>query len=511
MASTRRPRSLTSTSSFSKTTQASGAAALSASRVGAAVFKRYDHALNGFAVAASPAALAVIAADPAVRFISPNLVLTPASQTLPTGVDRIDGELSSAASGDGSGSVPINVAVVDSGIDVTHPDLNVVGGRNCGSDSAPSFDDHLGHGTHVAGIIAAKDNNEGVVGVAPGANLWAVRVMSAGGQGSTATALCGVDFVTSTRTDANATNDIPVANMSIGFDGARVADDGNCGLTNRDALHLAICNSVAAGVSWIAAAGNTADDFQRLAPASYSEVLTVKDGGLQRPACDGAGTDDAFASFSSFATLASDQAHTIAAPGRSILSTAAPHSRIWGGSKAPLYGTLSGTSIAAPHVTGTVALCIHSGTCAGLTPSEIVQKMRNDAAAYNTANPSYGFTGDPLHPVSGGTTASSFGRRFTERSARRRAARTGGPPAGRHEEIRATRSRIASRARITARAPAPSELIERVRFSRRSAQARRVSQSFGSMDRNAPARPKFQSPLVRRARPTVAPPFTNTQ
>ena len=385
-----------------------GAAALSASRLGADVFQRYDHALNGFAVAASPAALAVIAADPAVRFISPNLVLTPASQTLPTGVDRIDGELSSAVSGDGSGSVPINVAVVDSGIDVTHPDLNVVGGRNCGSDADPSFDDHLGHGTHVAGIIAAKDNDEGVVGVAPGANLWAVRVMSAGGQGSTATALCGVDFVTSTRTDANATNDIPVANLSAGFDGARVADDGNCGLTNRDALHLAICNSVAAGVSWIAAAGNTADDFQRLIPASYSEVLTAtamadfngQPGGGASPTC-GPGTDDAFASFSSFATLASDQAHTIAAPGRCILSTAAPHSRIWGGSKAPLYGTLSGTSMAAPHVTGTVALCIHSGSCAGLTPAEIVQKMRNDAAAYNTAHPSYGFTGDPLRPVSG--------------------------------------------------------------------------------------------------------------
>ena len=379
-----------------------GAAALSASRLGADVFKRYDHALNGFAVAASPAALAVIAADPAVRFISPNLLLTPASQTLPTGVNRIDGELSSAISGDGSGSVPINVAVVDSGIDVTHPDLNVVGGRNCGSDADPSFDDHLGHGTHVAGIIGAKDNDEGVVGVAPGANLWAVRVMSAAGQGSTATALCGVDFVTSTRTDADATNDIPVANMSIGFYGARVADDGNCGLTNRDALHLAICNSVAAGVSWIAAAGNTADDFQRLVPASYSEVLTVTAmADFNSQPGDGAGTDDAFASFSSFATLASDQAHTIAAPGRSILSTAAPHSRIWGGSKAPLYGTLSGTSMAAPHVTGTVALCIHSGTCAGLTPSEIVQKMRNDAAAYNTAQPSYGFTGDPLHPVSG--------------------------------------------------------------------------------------------------------------
>jgi subtilisin len=384
------------------------AAARVASRLGADVLTRYDHALNGFAVRASAAAIVGIAADPAVRFISPNLELTVESQALPTGVDRIDGELSSTVSGDGSGSVPINVAVVDTGIDLTHPDLNVVGGRNCGSDRAASFDDHYGHGTHVAGIIGAKDNDEGVVGVAPGANLWAVRVGSGIGQGSTATALCGVDFVTSTRTDADATNDIAVANMSLGFWGAPIGDDGNCGLTNHDALHLAICNSVAAGVSWVAAAGNTADDFQRLVPASYSEVLTVtamadfngQPGGGAAPTCR-PDTDDAFASFSSFATIASDQAHTIAAPGRCILSTAAPKSLIWGGSKAALYGTLSGTSMAAPHVAGTVALCIYSGACAGLTPSQIVQKIRSDAAAYNTAHPSYGFTGDPLHPVSG--------------------------------------------------------------------------------------------------------------
>jgi subtilisin family serine protease len=384
------------------------AEALSASWLGADVFKRYYHALNGFAVGASPATLAVIAADPAVRFISPNLRGSVTSQSLPTGVDRIDGELSSTVSGDGGGSVPVNVAVVDTGIDLTHPDLNVVGGRNCASDRDPSFDDHYGHGTHVAGIIGAKDNDEGVVGVAPGANLWAVRVASGIGQGSTATALCGVDFVTSTRTDTDATNDIAVANMSLGFFGAHIGDDGNCGLTNHDALHLAICNSVAARVSWVVAAGNSAGDFQSLVPASYGEVLTVtamadfngQPGGGAAPTCR-PDTDDAFASFSSFATLAADQAHTIAAPGRCILSTAAPQSLIWGGSNGPLYGVLSGTSMAAPHVAGTVALCIYSGACAGLTPPQIVQKIRSDAAAYNIAHPSYGFTGDPLHPVSG--------------------------------------------------------------------------------------------------------------
>lgn len=379
-----------------------------ATLLGANVFAQYSHALDGLAIKAPPAVLSLILADPAVLFVSPNLSATLNNQTLPTGVDRIDGDQSSTRSGDGSGSVPVNVAVLDTGIDLTHPDLNVVGGTNCGAGPAPSFDDHYGHGTHVAGIIGAKDNSEGVVGVAPGARLWAVRVMSAVGQGSTATALCGVDFVTSTRTDSDPTNDIAVASMSIGFSGPKVGDDGNCGLTNHDVLHLAICNSTAAGVTYVVAAGNSASDFQNDTPATYSEVLTVtaiadfngQPGGGASATCR-PDVDDTYADFSSFATLASDQAHTIAAPGVCILSTAAPNSLIWGGSKAPLYGVLSGTSMATPHVTGTVALCIFSGPCASLTPAQIVSKMVSDAAAYNEANTGYGFLGDPQNPVTG--------------------------------------------------------------------------------------------------------------
>jgi subtilisin len=379
-----------------------------AQSVGGTVLMQYKSALNGYAVRLPSSALARIKADSRVRFVSANRTATLAAQTLPTGVDRIDGDLSSTRSGNGSGSVPINVAVVDTGIDIDHPDLNVVGGKNCGADAEPSFDDHYGHGTHVAGTIGAKDNGEGVVGVAPGARLWAVRVLSAIGQGSTATALCGVEFVTSTRTDSDPTNNIAVGNMSLSFFGPKVGDDGNCGLTNHDVLHLAICNSVAAGVTWVVAAGNAARDFQNDVPASYSEVLTVtamadfngQPGGGASATCR-PGTDDAFASFSSFATLASDQAHTIAAPGVCILSTAAPNSLIWGGAGAPLYGVISGTSMATPHVVGTVALCIFSGGCSGLTPSQIIQKIRSDAATSNLSHPGYGFVGDPLRPVEG--------------------------------------------------------------------------------------------------------------
>jgi subtilisin len=379
-----------------------------ATQLGAEVFQQYSHALDGLAIKASPGVLSLIQSDPAVLFVSPNMRATLDDQTLPTGVDRIDGDQSSTRSGDGSGSVPINVAVLDTGIDLTHPDLNVVGGTNCGAGADPSFDDHYGHGTHVAGTIGAEDNGEGVVGVAPGARLWAVRVMSAVGQGSTATALCGVDFVTSTRADSDPTNDIAVASMSIGFSGPKVGDDGNCGLSNHDALHLAICNSTAAGVTYVVAGGNSAMDFRNDTPATYNEVLTVtgiadfngQPGGGASPTCR-TDVDDTYADFSSFATLVSDQAHTIAAPGVCILSTTAPKSLIWGGANAPLYGVLSGTSMATPHVAGTVALCIFSGPCASLSPGQIVSKMVSDAASYNQANPSYGFVGDPQHPVTG--------------------------------------------------------------------------------------------------------------
>src|SRR3989442_7698973 len=214
----------------------------------------YAHALRGYAATLSDAALARAQADPAVAFVaedgdvtaadkSPRPCLDPTTcQVLPTGIDRIDGDRSSTRSGNGRGSVNINVAILDSGIDTDHPDLNVVGGTDCvKKGSKASFDDPAGHGTHVAGIVGGKDNGVGVVGVAPGAPLWAVRVLDADGFGKNSEVICGIDWVTSTRTDPDPTNDIVVANMSLGGEGS---DDGNCGNTNKDATHLAICHSV---------------------------------------------------------------------------------------------------------------------------------------------------------------------------------------------------------------------------------------------------------------------------
>ena len=363
-----------------------------ASLAGADVRHTYRHALKGYAATLSPQALASVRADSRVAFISPDRIVRATAQTLPTGINRIDGDTSSTLSGNGSGSVNVNVAVIDTGIDTSHPDLNVVGGRDC----APGigFMDGNGHGSHVAGTIAAKDDANGVVGVVPGARLYAVKVLNDAGVGLTSDIVCGINWVTSTRTDGDPNNNIAVANMSLGGGGA---DDGNCGQSSGDAEHLAICNSTNAGVTYVVAAGNDGVDYRNSTPAAYDQVLTVTamadyngaPGGGAASTCR-SGTDDAFASFSNWATLAADQNHTIAGPGVCINSTY----------MLGMYSTLSGTSMASPHVAGVAALCIATGACTG-TPAQIISKLRADAQSYNQANTGYGFTGDPIRPTSG--------------------------------------------------------------------------------------------------------------
>jgi subtilisin len=313
----------------------------------------YRHALHGFSAFVPQGRLNALRSDPRVisivadRYVSidkPPCATppcggsgggdTPPAQVIPTGTLRINGDLSKTRSGDGEGAVNIDVAVIDTGI-YNHPDLNVVGGINC--STGKSYNDGNGHGTHVAGTIAAKDNTFGVVGVAPGANLWAVRVLNNAGSGSWASLICGVDFVTSKSSI------IKVANMSLG-------SSGNVGSCNDGGLHEAICNSVNAGVTYVVAAGNKSDDAANQVPAAYDEVITVsaladfngEPGGGANPTCQ-VDVDDTLADFSNFGADVD-----IIAPGVCILST-------WndGG-----YNRISGTSMASPHVAGAAALYI---------------------------------------------------------------------------------------------------------------------------------------------------------
>ncbi len=156
------------------------------------------------------------------------------------------------------------------------------------------------------------------------------------GGGTAARFLCAIDWVTSTRIDSDPTNDIRVANLSGGgFAGQNAAhgnaDDGNCGLSSGDALHMAICRSIAAGVTFVVSAGNDGVDIRRYVPAAYDEVLSASamsdtdglPGALGGPEvrCGLGYPDDVAAAFSNYATLAEDQAHTIAAPGVCVPST----------------------------------------------------------------------------------------------------------------------------------------------------------------------------------------------
>jgi subtilisin family serine protease len=343
-----------------------------AAQHGLTIQHTYSYALKGFAALVPAARLAQLRADPAVAYVMQDQVVSLGQplqakakpggqppQSIPTGIDRIDAELSSQLSGNGAGAITnVAVAVIDTGIDGSHPDLNVVGGHNCSTGGASSWGDGNGHGTHVAGTIGAKDNAIGVVGVAPGVPLYAVRVLNNSGSGSFADIICGIDWVTQNASQVSPP--IVAANMSLGGSGS----DSTCA---NDAFHQAICNSVAAGITYAVAAGNESDNAANHVPAAFDEVITVsaladfngQPGGGAASTCR-ADVDDTFADFSNFGADVD-----IIAPGVCILST-------WKGSS---YNTISGTSMATPHVTGAAALYISSHL--GASPSQVKTALQN--------------------------------------------------------------------------------------------------------------------------------------
>lgn len=304
----------------------------------------YTTALQGFTISVPERAAAALEGNPRVAYVERvHQVQTTGTQPIPTGIDRIEGDLNPP-------SVPmdVDIAILDTGVYIgqnpdgssrSHLDLNLRFVSDCtgaifyplfgGCSGSGDFQDYHGHGTHVAGIAAAKDNDIGTLGVAPGATLWSFKVLQADGTGTTGMILAGIDAVA-----ANADR-IEVANMSLGFEGTS------------QAINDAIAAATDVGVTFVVAAGNSSIDASGFSPANSPDVITVSaladfdglPGGLGEPTCRN-DVDDTLADFSNHGPDVE-----IAAPGVCIFSTWLDDG----------YATLSGTSMASPFVAGAVA------------------------------------------------------------------------------------------------------------------------------------------------------------
>lgn len=299
-------------------------------QAGGAVKRSYD-IIPAVAVELPEPAVRALQNRKNVRYIEPDAVVSIDSQSTPWGITRTEAP-NAWSSTEGNG---VRVAILDTGIDPNHSDLRVRGGVN--TINGGDWVDRNGHGTHVAGTVAALQNSVGVVGMAPRADLYAVKVMSDNGSGTLSSLIAGIDW--------SVRNGMQVINMSLS--------------TNSDSpsLRSAVDRAYAAGVLLVAAAGNNGNadgsgDLVRF-PARYDSVIAV------------AATDsqNRRASFSATGT-----ALELAAPGVSISSTT-PGNR---------YSTFSGTSMAAPHVAGTAALIWAANP--SLTNNDIRRMLRDGAS-----------------------------------------------------------------------------------------------------------------------------------
>lgn len=291
---------------------------------GAVVRHRYTRALRGFSAHLPDNLVERIKRDnPEIRYIEANARINvappkpvkvtrkpaPKAQSTPWGIFRVGG------GADGSGR---HAWVIDTGIDPRHDDLVVGEGANFVLTGRNTTSDGHGHGTHVAGTIAAIDNNMGVIGVAAGATVHPVRVLDNNGSGSIDGVIAGVDYVMQNADPLRG----DVANMSLGATG------------HFQSLHDAIVNAANTGIRFAIAAGNDAvhADMSEPAHIEHNNIFTVS----------AMAEGDLFAGFSNYGNPPVD----VVAPGVGIFST-------W---KRNSYATLNGTSMATPHVAGLLLL-----------------------------------------------------------------------------------------------------------------------------------------------------------
>ncbi|MFE2756817.1 S8 family peptidase [Actinosynnema sp. NPDC059335] len=319
----------------------------------------YRHALKGFAGTLSERAARRLAAEPGVAYVQQNgEVKTTATQPNPPswGLDRIDQrdlplDSSYTYPNDGSG---VTAYIIDTGIRTTHSDF---GGRaSWGTNTVDTNNtDCNGHGTHVAGTVGGTAH-----GVAKGVRLIAVKVLNCSGSGSFAGVAAGIDWVTGHHTSGPA-----VANMSLGGSGSDPTGEA------------AVRNSIADGVTYAIASGNSNANACNFTPARVAEAITV----------NASTNTDARASFSNWGTCTD-----IFAPGQNITSA-------WMTNDTAT-NTISGTSMAAPHVAGGAALLL--GATPSLTPAQVAAAMITNSTANKITSPGTGSPNQLLFVNTGG-------------------------------------------------------------------------------------------------------------
>ncbi|GHG37979.1 hypothetical protein GCM10018777_63810 [Streptomyces albogriseolus] len=319
-----------------------------AEKYGAAVERTYSKALNGYEIEASEAEAKRLAADPAVASVVQNRTFTiSATQSNPPswGLDRIDQRnrpVNRAYTYPDSAGQGVTAYIIDTGVRISHSDF---GGRAFNGYDAVDGDnvaqDGHGHGTHVAGTVAGT-----AYGVAKKARIVGVRVLNNSGSGTTAQVVAGIDWVA-----RNAVKPA-VANMSLG---------GGADST----LDAAVRNAIASGVTFVVAAGNESTNASTKSPARVTEAITV-----------GATTStDARASYSNYGSVLD-----LFAPGSSITSA-------WRTSDTAT-NTISGTSMASPHVAGAAALYLAGNPSA--TPAQVSSALTSSATTGVVTSPGSG-------------------------------------------------------------------------------------------------------------------------
>ncbi|MDW4906250.1 S8 family peptidase [Streptomyces sp. ADMS] len=317
------------------------------SEYGGTVRKTFSTALNGYSATLSAAEARRLAADPSVASVEQNqTVHLDATQTsAPWGLDRIDQAalpLSGTYTYPDTAGAGVTAYVIDTGVRITHSQIS---GRATNGYDAVDGDtvaqDGNGHGTHVATTIAGS-----TYGVAKAAKIVAVRVLNNAGSGTTAGVVAGIDWVTANHSGPS------VANMSLGG-GASTA------------LDTAVANSIASGVTYAVAAGNSNANASSYSPARVASAITV-----------GATTStDARASYSNYGAVLD-----IFAPGSSITAG-------WYTSDTAT-NTISGTSMATPHVAGAAAVYLASHTSA--TPAQVATALTGGSTTGVVTSPGSG-------------------------------------------------------------------------------------------------------------------------